>query len=452
MHCSPRRLIVGCLFALLAVGPLAFTGVSTASPAPLPQATTVPSQKAAYQGSLATGGWLGMKLAMMPDGRIKVTWKGPKTNKGIKKWEILTSTTRKMNQHVKRYKLKPKARKGYVQPADLITPNSGGYTFVQIRHYWGKPDPHVGQGKTLWIKAPTPVPPAVSDTVTVGTFNVRAWNLDKPSSPHAWNKRSGRIYSTITGSGAGVVALQEASGSINVGYGAERQWIALVKELNASEGGTRWALSDDQPFETGNGVVQGKGRQGTRMIYDTTQFDLLAHGVGYTQGPSPSESCWFPWAHLKQKSTGKQFVFVAAHLENGVDKATGPYTLWKLRQRQAQAIINKVASLSAAYPGEQVIVAGDMNSTIYSPPDNVVHRLFVKSGFFDAFASPEVTNGDYPTTNDFDFPVNPSPHRRDYIFTRGGPVGSYWYHNLSYRTEADVASDHFMQVASLPIG
>jgi endonuclease/exonuclease/phosphatase family metal-dependent hydrolase len=450
MPCSPRRLIVGCLFALLAVGPLAVTSVSTASTAPLPQ-TSIPSKKAAYQGYLATGGWLGMRLAMMPDGRIKVTWKGPKSNKGIKKWEILTSTTRKMDQHVKRYRFKPKARRGIVKPADLITPASGGYTFVQIRHYWGKPNPHVGRGRTLWIKAPTPTPPAVSDAVTVGTFNVRAWNLDKPSSPRSWDKRSGRVYSTIIGSGAGVVAIQEASGSVDVGYGAQRQWLALVNELNASEGGARWALSDDQPFETG-GPAQGKGRQGTRMIYDTTQFELLAHGVGYTEGPSPTEGCWFPWARLRQKSTGKQLVFVATHLENGTDSAKGPYKLWSLRQKQAQAIISKVAELSAAYPGEQVIVAGDMNSTIYSPPDNVVHRLFIKAGFFDAFAAPEVVNGDYPTTNDFRFPLKPSPHRRDYIFTRGGPAGSYWYHNLSYRTEADVASDHFMQVASVPIG
>ena len=93
-----------------------------------------------------------------------------------------------------------------------------------------------------------------------------------------------------------------------------------------------------------------------------------------------------------------------------------------------------------------------MNSTIFTPPDNGVHRLFVQDGFYDAFASNTVISGEYPTTNDFHFPVGAEPHRRDYILSKGPLTGSYSYTNIAYRSADEAASDHFMQVAQLPIG
>ena len=100
---------------------------------------------------------------------------------------------------------------------------------------------------------------------------------------------------------------------------------------------------------------------------------------------------------------------------------------------------------------DQVIIAGDLNSTANTKPYNNVQRALLRAGMYDAYASKHIAGGKYPTTNMFKFPVRPTPHRRDYILTFGAVRGSCGYRNMAYTQRSRVASDHFMQVASLPL-
>ena len=339
-------------------------------------------------------------------------------------------------------------------PANLVTPSSGDYTFVKLKHYWKKPRRHVGQSPTLWIKPTVPTPPTGVSSAVIGTFNVRAWKGEGRSTVYTWGKRRARVYRTINSSGAGVVALQETSGSPNQGYGDRVQWDVLRDGVNAAApAGRTWRLVDRDRYRSWDGDRRD-GRQGTRILYDASRYEVVGRdwGVSYAKGPTYNTPCWLPWVHLRQLSTGKEFVLVAAHLQNGTDPQRGRHPLWVLRNAQTKRAIELIRSLRDRFPGEQVIFAGDLNSTSYSVPDNGVHRLLVSAGFFDAFASAHIAKGNMPTTNDFKFPVRPTPHRRDYILSYGSLRGSYWFRNLAYTGAASVASDHYMQVASLPIG
>lgn len=458
---SLRRLAAVCAPLLLAVPALATS--STAAPVPTvsasrtagsePGARVAPQR--AYQGMTSGGGFLNIKLTNVAGNKIKVTWKAATPKKAIKKWVVRTSTSRDMKQHAKRYNRPKGARSALVLPANMVTPASGDYTFVDVKIVRRIPKNVTFTSPTRWIKAAVsavPVPNAA--TAVLGTFNVRSWNLEKGASdPYAWGRRSARVYSTILGSGAGVVAIQEASGSDDRGYGgrSERQYNRMTTDLNALDPLSGWALSNSVPFKADG--TKGSGRQGTRIIFKSSEYTLLDEGFSKFDGLGAEDICWVPYAHLEQKSTGVRFTVLAAHLTTGVDpkgSTNGPR--WRVRNKQTQGIIDLVAAISSARPTEQVFVMGDLNSTIFSPPDNGVHRLFVQNGFYDAFASNTVTSGEFPTTNDFDFPIVPEPHRRDYILSKGPLTGSYSYNNLAYTSAADVASDHFMQVAQLPIG
>lgn len=447
---SLRRLAAVCAPVLLlgAVPPLAMS--STAGS----EAGARVAPQRAHQGMTSGGGFLNIKLSNVAGNKIKVTWQAATPKKAIKKWVVRTSTSRDMKQHAKTYNRPKGARSALVLPASLVTAASGDYTFIDVTIVRRIPKNVRFTSPTRWIKAAVTAVPAGAGSVTLGTFNVKSWNLESgKSDPYAWGNRRARVYQTILSSGAGVVGIQEASGSDDRGYSVrdERQYNRIATELDTADAAAGWALTNSVPYKADG--TKGSGRQGTRILYKGADYTLLDEGFWKFDGLGADDICWIPYAHLEQRSTGLRFTVLAAHLTTGNDpkgSTNGPR--WRVRNKQAQAIIGKVAAISSARPSEQVFVVGDLNSTIFSPPDNGVHRLFVQSGFYDAFASTTVTSGEYPTTNDFDFPVVPEPHRRDYILSKGPLTGSYSYTNLAYTSSAQAASDHFMQVAQLPIG
>lgn len=463
---SLRRLAAVCTPVLLLAGlPAVAASPTVAAPAPvsaLASGTTAATEagarvatRRAHQGKTSGGGFLNLKLTNVAGGKIKVTWKAKTPKKAIKKWVVRTSTSRDMKQFAKTYNRPKGARSALVSHSSLVTPASGDYTFIDVTIVRRIPKNVKFTSPTRWIKAPvTAVPLAGSASVTLGAFNVKSWNLEQGASdPFAWGKRSGRVYSTIVDSGAGVVAIQEASGSDDRGYSVknERQYNRITSDLNALDPASQWALSNSVPFKVDGGI--GSGRQGTRIIYKNSEYALLEEGFWKFDGLGADDICWVPYAHLLQRSTGLKFTVLSAHLATGNDpKGTKDGPRYRVRMKQAQGIIDRVNAIASARPTEQVFVLGDMNSTIFTPPDNGVHRLFVQNGFYDAFASTAVTSGEFATTNDFHFPVVAEPHRRDYILSKGPLTGSYWYRNMAYTSSVEAASDHFMQVAALPIG
>lgn len=374
-------------------------------------------------------GALKVKLTNTANGMIKVQWKGKGPKKNFKPWKISTSTSRDMTIDRKVYHAKGKKRSILVKPAVGVTPASGDYTFVKI-YAKRKHGLQGGSSPTHWIQ-PVPPAPGGTGTVTIGTFNVRNADIRSDAgTAQSWNNRKANVIATIRNSGAGIVNIQEASGMGNDGTGA---YLSQAADIMAGTG--MRMVSSTHDFFAGN------GSQGTRILYDPSQYSYSNEWHAQIVG-----NRFIEWAEFTQLSTGKKFWDVSMHLQTGDAKGDE-----SLRIQQTQQIIAKVRELAHADGSRQVFLAGDSNSTSYSRPKPMVHRTLIGAGFYDAFATASITGQAYPTTNDFQFPVKLAPIRRDVILSFNGPQGSYWYHNLYYTGADNLASDHFMQVAQLPL-
>ncbi|WP_026146076.1 hypothetical protein [Nocardioides sp. Iso805N] len=438
MHLTHRHLAA--TTAVLLAGSMMVAGSATAdSAAPVSRhapanvahrAVDAPGQE---RSTLNGHGLYKVRLANTADGRILVTWKWKKSaSKRLKNWKIVTSTSRTTKTDVRVYHAKRKKRSIVVSHAASVTPASGDYTFIKV---YTVPKHGKKHGSaTHWIQAPVTARPAGRGRVTIGSYNVRNAALDK-SGPHSWANRGPKVIATIKSSGAGIVNVQEASGDSANSSGA------YLSQLDDIAAGTGLSLvhGDHVFFKDARG--NGSGSQGTRILYNARLYSMSDPGFEGLTG-----NRFIEWALFTDRTTGERFWDVSMHLYNG----TKP-SFEAIRVQEAKQIITRVRQLRSTN-GAEVFLAGDSNSTIYTKPKGLVHRTFIGAGFYDAFATTSIANQAYPTTNDFSFPVKPSPHRRDLILSYGGPRGSYWYKNMFYNSAAQLASDHFMQVAQLPLG
>jgi endonuclease/exonuclease/phosphatase family metal-dependent hydrolase len=399
-------------------------------------------------GSAPNGaGNLKMSLATLSDGRIKVTWKRPTKASQIRKWTVTVGPSRSLNINTKSYTVNRKAQSKVVAPAYGAAPSSGNYSFVQVTIFRTRGTK--ASSPTKWIQAPIPAACTASaaNQVRVATFNVRGWDKDAGYPQYDWNTRGPNVVAQILGSGARVVGIQEANVQNGQGYtspdGArQHQWI--LDHLNASDTDPshQWvdALGDDY-YKRGGGLV------GTRIFIDAAKYTVLDRGIERLSGRDGKGDSLLPWARLQAVgATQPAFTFADTHLRVG-ENADG----YVARQAQVKTMSDFLHGLQARNPGEQLIVVGDMNSSINSLPDNYVQDYLVKNGFYDSFATPSLTNPQYGTTFSFTFPLRVSPYRRDYIMSLGPVPGSCAYANQVVTSAAGVASDHFLQAATLPL-
>jgi endonuclease/exonuclease/phosphatase family metal-dependent hydrolase len=407
-----------------------------------------PNTTGTAAGSAANGaGKLATSLTVLPDGRVRVSWPAPPKGRHITKWRVRVGPNRTLDSKVRTYRLTRTKRKITVAPAFGVTPSSGNFTFVQVGGY--RRDKKLWSlSPTKWIKAPLAAHCTASpaNRVTVGTYNVRSWRLDMSASPAVrWTVRGPRAADEILASGARVVAIQEASGEANANFGdglRQDQW--LLARLNSTDTAPRhhWvdAIGDDPYRQTG-------GLKGTRIFYDDSLYDVHDRGlIKLADSDVPGDSL-LPWARFQAKDgTQPEFLFASTHLMVG-DAGSAVTT----RGKQIHKVITELRALAAARPGEQVILGGDLNSTVNTKPYNNVQSQLMAAGFYDAFATTSTVNARYATTNSYRFPIKVTPLRRDYLMTLGPVKGSCGYVNRFYNSLSQVASDHFMQVATLPL-
>lgn len=412
--------------------------LSLAAPALLTAALLAPAGTPA--ASAADGGYLNVQLSNTSDGRILVDWDRA-AGSNVTHYVVETATARNMRTDLWRSaRVDPGTSELVVDPSIAVTPASGDYTFVKVRVYRSTVN---GETPTKWIM-PTPVdPPATGPRVNLASFNVKIWRAREGQEPWmSWTSRRDHIVSTIVGSRAGVILVQEASGAAKLRVAGKRwQFQDLVRRLP-----DRFRLTDGRLY-THRGEITGS--QGARIIYDTALYSRVS--VGYLKMPAVSlrGTRWVPWALLRSRTTGEEFYVLSTHFKSGSDKP-GSTAVFDLRQRQAEFILDRTAPMAAT--GRSVFVGGDFNSTSNTRPYNGVHRAMVLAGFSDGFASRTITNGEYPTTtHGFSFPVRPGAYRRDYLMGRNTPGGSYSFVNHVNQSESTAASDHFMQSAVMPV-
>jgi len=395
-------------------------------------------------GSQPNGaGNLKVSLGSTVDGKLRVSWKRPAPAGKLAKFVVKVGPNRQLDSRVRTYKVKGRKQSIAVDRAFGATGASGNYSFVRVTVY-RKAGSHASS-PTKWIQAPvaSPCTAAPGDQVTVGTFNVRTWAADgrKGTADFNWNVRGDNVIREILASGVRAIAIQEASGPSDKGFGPREQDEWILDKLNSTDPtqGARWvdALTDDD--YTGGGLV------GTRVFYDASRFTKLASGLYRIPDPSAVDSL-VPWVRLQATGGGQApFILTSNHLDTG--ERPGDYAT---RGRQVQKLIDILRSLQAQYGG-QVVMAGDLNSTANTKPYNNVQYALLGAGLYDSYATSQITNAEYSTSNNFNFPVRPTPGRRDYIMTLGPVQGSCAYRNQAYTSVSQVASDHFLQVATLPL-
>ena len=249
----------------------------------------------------------------------------------------------------------------------------------------------------------------------------------------------------------------------------------LAKRLKASTAGYAWATSDSYRAvlkrTATNPKWQGKVTEGAQIFYNPKTISLVSHGYlspaldlhvkGWTPG-SGVQDRWWAWAVLKVKSSGREFVTVAAHYT--------AVTSTKIRDFNADeaARASKWIDANPRFQKLPVIVAGDFNSDPIrdADPDS---RVMLEAGFRDAAATLHRTGADYETFNgengiggtDYGYPVKAMPHRYntsriDFVLLKRA-VYSYSYANVlrildgvferSYQ-----GTDHNLQLVHLGIG
>ncbi|WP_244928125.1 hypothetical protein [Nocardioides sp. W7] len=402
-------------------------------------------------GSARNGtGNLKVHLAATNDGRIKVTWERSRRVAGFKRVAVKVSPSRKMNVKVRSYRVSRKRHAKVVSHAFGAVPASGNYSFVKVVGY--RRDGSKTASPAKWIQAPITAActAAPQDQVTVAAFNVRSWAADRNLGPRRnWTLRGDNVVSEILRSGAHALAIQEASGSERLGFSnkPQRRWI--LDRLNDvdPDRSARWVDAlDDEAYRPPKG--RRPGLVGTRVFYDASKFRKLDSGLARIVDPGFNKDSLIPWARL-QSVSGDQapFVLTSNHLRVGV---VGSRKEWKIRARQVVKTIQILRSLQSRF-GDQLILGGDLNSTANTLPYNNVHRALMRAGFYDAYATRRIAGGKFPTTQDSRFPVYRTPLRRDYLLTLGAVKGSCGYRNQVYNRRSQIASDHFLQAATLPL-
>jgi endonuclease/exonuclease/phosphatase family metal-dependent hydrolase len=242
---------------------------------------------------------------------------------------------------------------------------------------------------TLATKAEPPAPPALSNPLTVASYNVMCANCTAESDTNTnalpWSERRSAVVANIKSRMPDIIGVQEASqGWLNEPgqTGGLSQFEDLLQRLK--DAGANYAISNnkrnncvDSTTPTNCVYADQGASQGTRIYYNPATVELVKTGSKALPLASvPENPRFFAWAIAKQKSTGKLFFFGDTHLSTS--KADGFY---ELRKQQAEAIVSVIKQENAA--GLPVLMTGDLNSSKWQKPSNAPYDVFTNFGLVD---------------------------------------------------------------------
>lgn len=222
-----------------------------------------------------------------------------------------------------------------------------------------------------------PVKRATVDSLPmrVASFNIKCANCTQ-GNEKTWPQRRDAVVATIKGQEPDVLGVQEASQG-NMDGGRLAQFEDLINRL-----GEPYALTNSYRYNCANSrspnncryVDRGSGME-NRIIYNTTTMDLVTQGAEKLPTDSSANiDRYVAWAILRQKATGKQFLFASTHLEPGAG-AQG------LRVRQTAALISDLKAVGATTM--PTFVVGDFNSHKWSSGGNRPYDQMLANGFLD---------------------------------------------------------------------
>lgn len=269
-------------------------------------------------------------------------------------------------------------------------------------------------GLVVVIAAALPAPlgsPALhaaeGPAITVATYNICKRTCG--SGRYDWRHRRAAVVRSIAASGADVVAVQEAAGTVRQ-VASRLSGYSLV---TTSTGGCGRGCTQDSFVLVRTASVAPLGQGGTTL----SAISGLAWSGTFDRGWS--------WAYLVHRATGARFLVASIHLPNGKNSH-----MEQLRRASAAGVVSALRGNAAArgLAGIPTIIAGDLNSFARRQPRGAQHIL-KRAGFADAHSAPDRRNAKVPTVNVTGryrnpFPARPfrfrSPARLDYVlFDRG---------------------------------
>lgn len=275
---------------------------------------------------------------------------------------------------------------------------------------------------------------AAGPVITVATFNVCKKTCG--SGQFAWRYRKHSVVRNIAASGADVVAVQEAAGTIRqIAAGLAPLGYTLANR--ATEGCGRGCTQDAFVLYR-SGVIEPLGvrsREGTATLSAVT--DVPWSGTTYDRGWS--------WAYLRHKASGMPMLVASVHLP--ADKSPQGE---RLREAGARGIVRYLEANKQMRGMSRVptFIAGDLNSFRERQPSGA-QSIIERAGYRDVHRVGRRENARVPTINVTrahrnPFPARPfrsrTPARLDYVFSdQGLPL----HYEVFLRLEAGRFDDRY---------
>lgn len=268
--------------------------------------------------------------------------------------------------------------------------------------------------------APSKAPPAPKP-MTVMTYNVMCSFCTAPGAD-PWDTRLPYLFKAIDRRAPDVMALEELTYETEVEEFLRAE--PSYKAIYFVDPGTK-----NPPFPAYPDAT---------IFYRSSRFTEVDHGT-YWLSPTPDvpwstgfgNALWrlVTWAELKDRPSGRTFLFVATHFDNSSPS----------QEDSAPIVVSRTAPFAKKMP---VVVAGDFNST----PDTTAYKTLAKAfeNTYDLAAHPRIdTNEQNPTWD--------PTQRIDHVWVGGGTwkVTDWVVDIHSYGTPPRYPSDHFPIAATL---
>jgi endonuclease/exonuclease/phosphatase family metal-dependent hydrolase len=220
-----------------------------------------------------------------------------------------------------------------------------------------------------------------SAPLRVASYNIRNANsYEGLKNEKRWEDRRGAVVDTIQGQDLDVLAIQEATQGLLHDDDSESKKINQYDDLLDRLGGT-WAITNATRYNCVKDTSPNRctyadkgASEGQRILYDAARVELVAQGSKLLPVPKGKGDNYMAWAELRQRSTGKRFMFSDLHTV-GADKD------YKVKNKQASVAL---AELRANNPDDLPMIAvGDWNSSRFEKPSNGPYDVYVKAGFVD---------------------------------------------------------------------
>ncbi|MFB9165059.1 endonuclease/exonuclease/phosphatase family protein [Arthrobacter psychrochitiniphilus] len=227
-----------------------------------------------------------------------------------------------------------------------------------------------------------PAPPPMTSPLRMASYNVKC--ADYCLGGLSWEQRRTAVVSTIIGQKPDVIGFQEAAQTwlkSETRPNGLAQFEDLQQRLQAAGMPYRLASSMRNncvlSSNPGKCVYKNQGAsKGTKIMFNSDNIDFVSSGSLLLPNSTTADERYLAWAFLKQKKTGKTFIFADTHLNQNASSSGST-----ARLNQTKAIVVQLTKLNTK--NLPVVIVGDMNSNNFTTPTNIPYDVLTAAGYVD---------------------------------------------------------------------